>query len=178
MKALFRKQLGVVIGIAGIFLFALLGLIRVGMAMKEKEARVQEIKNHVASYEMNKKVFTEETKQLQKIERTVAALEMNRITAATIPALLSSLEELAASHHVTFSITSVDTPGKGEEQKLLIDSAATGSYEHIIAFVTELLSQPYQVRFNEFSLYQNTQEAMLGTAPAWELLATIEVISF
>lgn len=182
MEALYKKNvLGFVTTIV-LLGGALIGLWQFGMSMRVKELRAQEIKEHLASYEQNKKVFAEESIELQKINERIGKLETHRVTVDTVPQLLSSLESMATAEGIVFDITTVHTPKNAEDaQTLVIDFAATGSYVDIATYLDRLASQPYGIRFTRFSLYRSTQtqDTLVATPEVtWELLASMEVLSF
>jgi hypothetical protein len=159
--------------------------------MYVKKNKVLTIKEQLASYDQNKKIFSEESSALAAIGTRVSALESYFITSASTPQLLSGLEELGQKNNIDFTITSVQTPGAGAaNQKLLIDFSAKGSAAQLDAFFTALSHQSYQIVFTKFSLFadgvsQNSQALAAPTSkiapkgvPQWAALASIEVISF
>lgn len=180
MKALLRQHyivlasMVVTIILVGIGFFFLLNL------MKEREARVHEVKQTLATYEQNKKIFAEENKKIQNLNTRITALEAKRITEASVPNLLSSFEVMAQERSVSVTITSVQTPLIDGKKRLYIDLASTGTFQGINAFIEEILSQPYQIRFAKLSLYQDEAPSTGPGVPTvqWQMLASLEVISF
>lgn len=161
----------IVVGIGFFFLFNL---------MRKREARVREVRQTLATYEQNKKIFAEEHKKIQDINARIAALETQRITEASIPTLLSSFEAMAQEHGVSVSITSVQTPLIEGETQLYIDLASAGNFRGVSTFIDALLSQPYQIRFAKLSIYQDTGQSAASEVldAQWQMLASLEVISF
>jgi Tfp pilus assembly protein PilO len=180
MEAIYKKHVTRFV-IAVIFtLLAIFGLWRFGASMRAKELRAQEIKEHLASYEQNKKVYAQESVELKNISDRISKLERHRITVDTVPQLLSSLEAMAKGKNIVFDITSVKVPKKPEDaQTLVIEFSASGSYTNIHAYLQELLSQPFEVKFTRFSLFRSNRIETAALLDAqWELLGSIEVVSF
>ncbi len=145
--------------------------------MREREARVHEVKQTLASYEQNKKIFAQENQKLQNLNARIALLESKRITEATVPNLLSSFEAMAQKRGLSISITSVQTPLIDGEKRLYVDFSSSGDFQSISAFVDDILSEAYQVHFKKLALYQETTVEGSTAAP-WQMLASLEVISF
>lgn len=162
--------------------------------LQQKKNAVIAARQQLTAYEENKKIFSEESEALEAIGSRVAALEAYRITTATTPALLSSLEALATKNGVEFSITTVQTPKvQNADPKLLIDFSAKGSATHVDAFLQDLSHQSYQIKFTKLSLFvDGTTNTVVGadlSAPStktktalpsteWQVSASIQVISF
>lgn len=172
MKAVFRSQL-VFLVIAGFaLLVSLAALYWFASEMKAKEARVIEARDHLASFEQNKRIFTEEAKELEAIRARVETLEGNILTKASIPPLLSSLEAMAASRGVAFTLTAVDEIAATDAAapRLHIDFSAEGSFANLQLLAKDMLSQTYQARFSNFSLFLSGKN--------WQLLGGIDITSF
>lgn len=180
MEAIYKKHV-IHFVIAVVFTgLALFGLWRFGASMRAKELRAQEIKEHLASYEQNKKVYAQESVELKNISERISKLERHRITVDTVPQLLSSLEAMAQEHEIAFDIATVKLPKNAEDaQTLVIDFSASGSYANVASYLQKLLSQSYEVRFTRFSLFRSNRVGETGLPDAkWELLASIEILSF
>lgn len=176
MESLYKKKLMHVILSALLLAVLILVLAIFARSMEYKKQQVIDIKERLASYEQNKKIFQDETKRLGRAGERVAMLEAARVTTENLPTLLSSLETLALNRSVTFAITQVETPlVETGPQKLTISFSAQGSLVNLQAFLSDINHQVYQVRFTSFSLYLD-KEAKGG--PAWDVLGGFEVISF
>lgn len=186
MNTLYRKQIATTIITFLVGGVALAGLIQFGFTMREKQLHVLDIKKQLASYDINKKIFADESKSLESIEARIENLEKYRVTEDSVPALLSSLESMAQDKNVTFAITTVSSPvAKAEKPTLSIDVAARGTFENVTSFLEDLQSQPYEIQFTRFSLFisntdteENTTILTKKMLEEWELLASIKIISF
>ncbi len=176
MESLYKKKSMQVI-LSLVFLGILLAALGVfARSMERKKQEVVAIKERLASYEQNKKIFQDETRRLDRAAVRTVALEGARVTTQNLPVLLSSLETLALNRAVTFAITQVETPAvETGPQKLTISFSAQGQLTNLQAFLNDISQQVYQVRFTSFSLYAD-KDAKGGSA--WDMLAGFEVISF
>ncbi len=172
MKSVFRIQFISLIIASIAFLGSLVAFYFFSTTMKAKEARVLEARDHLASFEQNKRIFTEEAKELEVIKNRVEALETNLLTKESIPTLLSSLESMATARNVVFTLTAVNQPetSEGVDPILHIEFSAEGSFADLELLATDMLTQSYQATFTRFSLYFSDT--------AWQLLAGINVKSF
>jgi Tfp pilus assembly protein PilO len=179
MEPIYKKHVirfVVAVLFTGISLF---GLWRFGSSMRTKQLRAQEIKEHLASYEQNKKVYAQESIELKNINDRISKLEHYRVTVDSVPQLLSSLEAMAAGRNVMFDISNVKVPKTPEEkQSLFIDFSGSGSYADIESFLQAIVSQPYEVKFTNFSLFRSTRAGGVASEASWEILGSIEILSF
>lgn len=167
------------------------GMWRFATIMHAKKAKVITAKQALASYEENKKIFADESLALASIGDRATRLEQYRVTSDTTPELLSKLEDLAKQYKVDFAITTVQAVD--DSKKLLIDFSSKGSTGSVDAFLAALSRQTYEVRFTKFSLFADnstpppvvpTQPGITPAAPVvipgstWEVLASIEIVSF
>lgn len=181
MESIERKHIAVTICMILLSIGSILGILYFVKEMQVKERRVREVKEHLASYEQNKKIFIAESVELRELDGEVARLEDYTVTIEQVPQLLSRMEALALESGVTFSIISVKTPEEeGAPQTLTVDFSAGGSYASVQAFLEVLSRQSYQIRFNTLSLHKRQSETPLDTItlPSWELLASTEIVSF
>jgi Tfp pilus assembly protein PilO len=192
MKHLLRFHIvGTVVALVVLVVFAG-GLIVFIRAIQQRETRVLEVRDRLASFEQNKKIFSEETKEFESIRERIIQLESNIITEASIPALLSSLEGIAKAQGVDFEITAVNTvvpvsdPTRSDPL-LQINFSASGGFANLQSVVEQMQSQRYQVVFDEFSLFMissgggtQTRSATSGEGKGaqWQLLARMSVLSF
>lgn len=176
MESLYRKK-SIQLIVCTIILFGLVGALGLfAQSMERKKQKVIDIKERLASYEQNKKIFQQETKRLERVGERTWALEAKRITSENLPALLSSIESLAAAQGVTFAITQVETPVVDVgPQKLTIAFSAQGSFANLQALLHAMTHQVYQVTFTTFSLYSDPSAK---SGAGFDMLGTIEVISF
>ncbi len=175
MHTTLKHHTSTLIVTAILFIAGAIGFWRFTDLMDDKKTAVITAKEQLAAYEASKQIFTEESKALAQITERVSVLEQYRVTSATTPELLSSLEDLAGMHGVDFAITTVTTPGTGQSQKLLIDVSGKGSRESIDAFLKALLHQPYQLKFTKLSLFADEGSTVAGQ---WSVLASIQIMSF
>ena len=184
MHALIKKHVVYLIIASLVLVASVLGLWRFGVSMHVRIEKVIVAKSALVSYEENKKIYAEESAALARIGARAARLETYRITTQTTPQLLSSLEDLARQYGLEFAITAVQTPGTTGSQKLVVDFSAKSTAPAIDAFLVALSQQTYQVKFNTFSLFAEVPPApdptrpVVSRVPGWELLASIEILSF
>lgn len=177
MKSLLQKQyIGVSIA-SVIMLGALVVLVVLFIVMKQRQARVHEVKETLATYEQNKKIFAKETATVDFLTTRIVSLESKKITEGSIPQLLSSIETIAEQKGVSITITSVQTPTIDGEEKLFLDIAIDGSFDASMMFTEALRSQEYQIKFSTFALHQE-KSSTESQDLSWNVLATFEVISF
>lgn len=192
MKHLLRFHIvGTVVALVVLVVFAG-GLIVFIRAIQQRETRVLEVRDRLASFEQNKKIFSEETKEFESIRERIIQLESNIITEASIPALLSSLESIAKAQGVDFEITAVNTviPANDPTRSdplLQINFSASGGFANLQSVVEQMQSQRYQVVFDEFSLFMTSSGGSTQTRSAtsgegkvaqWQLLARMSILSF
>lgn len=127
----------------------------------------------IASYSQHKKIFADEFMAMNTLTVRVTRLESYTVTPASIPTLLSSLEDTARARSITFDITSAQNPGKQKSEKLSIDFAASGDLGSLTAFLDDLSHQTYQLKFTKLSLFADT--ASLGK---WSMVGSIQIMSF
>lgn len=126
----------------------------------------------IASYDQNKKIFADESAALVALAERITRVEAYTVTPATTPALLSSLEALAQTHGVEFTINSVQT-GKQKTERLVIDFSGSGNMKNLDVFLQDLSRQTYQVKFTKLSLFADRT-----VAGQWSVLASIQIMSF
>lgn len=157
-----------VAAIAGVY-----GLARFVTYLRSAQLSVVTAEDRIASYDKNKKIFADEFVAVGELTTRIKTLESLTITPATTPTLLSSIEDLARTHHIDFSITSVQNPGKQKTERLIIDFSAAGDSAAIMAFVDDLSHQRYLVKFAKFSLISD------GTPKGgWNALGSMQIMSF
>lgn len=171
MKALLKKQYIALTLTAIVCALLCAGFFYLLSSMKEKEVRVHEVKQTLATYRQNKKIFAQENVKIEELAARMAVLETKHITEATVPTLLASFESMAESRGVTLSITSIQTPLIEGEKVLYVEISAAGGFAELTSLVEGMLSQAYQIRFVKLSLYQDP-------AAGWQMLASLEVVSF
>ncbi|HWC57571.1 MAG TPA: hypothetical protein VG621_01280 [Candidatus Paceibacterota bacterium] len=156
--------------------------------VKSRMGKVLAADTQLASYQANKEIFAQEATSLAAIKQKVETLAGYEITSDTIPQLLSSMEALAQRDAIDFSITTVQTPGNGSKQQLLIDFSAKGTQKNLDAFLGDLTHQSYQIAFTKLSLFAES-DTSFGTGAAgntstlpppggWDVLASIRVMSY
>lgn len=191
MKHLLRFHILGTIAAVLVLVTALIALVVFGRAMEARKVRVLEVRDRLASFDQNKRIFSDEAKQFEIIKSRITALEGNIVTEESIPVLLSSLETLAKEEGVDFEITLVDTAvpeatSGRTDQTLRIDFSASGGFANIQALTKKMQSQYYQVLFSQFSLFMTSSgqaQTRRATAPdakagQWQLLGRIDVLSF
>lgn len=182
MKSLLRTHIIMAIVTAVAAVAVSVAFISFFSSMKVREHRVLEARDRLASFEQNRRVFSEEAKELEAIKARTASLERNILTEESIPPLLSSLEAMAKASGVDFTITGVENAAaEGTAGRLRIDFSASGSFAAVNSFVNSIRSQAYQVSFDRFSLYASGSDGASGKAASkseWQLLAGIDIISF
>lgn len=191
MKSILHKQTTYLIIAVLFFCASVFGALWFLHNMQQKSARVVAVKEQVASYQENKKIFAEESKQLKSLSDHTKELEAKTITPATTPDLLSSLEKLAQSNYVDFAITSVQTPeANTEAAKLIIDFSAKGALAALDGFLAALEHQQYQIRINHFSLHRDMtlvpdglpvvkgKGVQVPRSAKWELVVSMQIMSY
>lgn len=190
INSIYKKHLVLLVVTILILLISIFGLWQFENLMQIKIDRVISVKEQLASYEENKKIYSEEAVQISSISERVQALDQYRITTKTTPDLLSKLEDLAFKNGVDFSITSAEAQGANKTgEKLLIGFSAKGNATNINNFIDQLSHQTYQLKFTKFSMYSNinqvvekeldiTSKQRPPKSTQWEVLSTIEITSF
>ncbi len=190
INSIYKKHITLLILAIVILLASLFGLWKFENLMQTKIDRVITVKAQLASYEENKKIYSNESAIIKTLGERVSALDQYRITTKTTPELLSKLEELAIKNGVTFLITSAEALNSNKTgEKLTIGFTAKGSKEGINNFVDQLSHQTYQLKFTRFSLYSavvpvpekeldGTVKPVITKVPQWEVLSTIQITSF
>jgi hypothetical protein len=147
--------------------------------IRAQEQRVLDARDRLASYEQNKRRLSEENAELDVIRGRVTTLEQYVITEDSAPTFLSSIETIAKNNGVDFTLTAAaaTTATPKTPAKLHIDFSADGSFANIQRFLSQLFSQPYELRMTRLSLYL-TDSANAQANGAWQLLAGIDVVSF
>lgn len=141
--------------------------------LQTEESEVVAAQQRIASYTQNKKIFTDEFTAMNALSARILRLESYTITPATIPTLLSSLEDMAHARAITFTITSAQNPGKQKPEKLSIDFSASGDITALTAFLDDLSRQAYQVKFTKLSLFADPSKP--GT---WSMMGSVQIMSF
>ena len=179
MQSIIRRHYFILI-LAAIFLVAVIfGLVRFSSVIQKRVERVQSVKSELASFEANKKIFIDEAKKLDAIESRTETLERYLITKDNLPDLLSGIEALAKNRGVELTINTVDTGKQKEEaQKLTVSFSADATQAAMDAFLADIFTQSYQVQFNKFSLHRNQPDEAGQLPTTWNLLATVEIVSF
>lgn len=168
---------------------AALLFMRFAAGMKNREQHVVEIRDRVASFELNKQALVEESVRLEEIKSRIESLEQYVVTKDTIPTLLSDLEDRAKSYNIAFDISTANTTRFGEKEKLSIEFVGEGTLFNVEAFLQSLLSQTYQVRFTRFNLHRlettnttvnpdGTEKVIASPITKWRVIAGIEVVSY
>jgi Tfp pilus assembly protein PilO len=167
-------------------------------SFNKKITKVSEIKERIASYQKNKKAFSEEADKLRVLENRLNTVEKAVVTSESVPNLLSKLETLAQGSSVSFEITTVQTPVKEGAPKLFVEISTKGSYENIQFFLNQLQHQDFQIKISSlYFLAEQTEQssaAISGVLPVstnkvvvapviikekqWQGVASIEILSF
>lgn len=195
MDKLLKKQIAYLITLTIVGLVLLAGIFFFLRAMKSKMSKVVEIKEQIASYEKNKKVFSEESEKIKSLEFRLKNVESNIVTTETLPELLSSIESLADQNNIDFEITSVQTPVVDDKSQLFIEFGSEGSYPNIQSFLNQIQHQAFQIKFSKLFLFseqsENSNQITSGTlsikktnkttsssGKKWQAIGTIEILSF
>ena len=187
MKSLLRRHYIIFIFSTILLVASFFGLLAFVASMSKRLQRVMEVRDRLATFEQNKRTFADEAVEFEKIRERVALLEKNILTNASIPYVLSALEEMAKTKNIDFAITTAEIVSTKGPTYLHVDFSASGTFENIEKLVDEILSQPYQTKFSRFSLYFNKNiESEAGpesvkikpTTATWQLLAGIDIMSF
>ncbi|MFZ4500529.1 MAG: hypothetical protein ACOYMZ_03515 [Minisyncoccia bacterium] len=171
MKQYLKKHYSILALTAIVCVLVCAGFFFLLSSMKEKEVRVYEVKQMLATYRQNKKIFAQENEKMRELSMRMAALETKHITEATVPTLLSSFESMAERRGVSLSIASIQTPLIEGEKVLYVEVSASGGFAELTSLVEDMLSQAYQLRFVKLSLYEDT-------SGQWQMFASLEVVSF
>lgn len=195
MDTILKKHVGSLVIAIIIPLALVVGGVVLIQSLNGKLSKIADIKERVASYQKNKKAFTDEVVKIQSLEKRVSDLEASVVTSETVPALLSSLESLAKDSDVSFEITSVQNPTENDVVKLVIESSLLGSQSKSLAFLEALQHQRFQVRIAKLFLFSEEGQSstpvssgvLSGGKPKatpgslekqWRAIVTIEIVSF
>lgn len=171
-QARYKRHIIVVILLALGGVVSVFGVYKGVLYLETQLAETVKIEERIASYGSNKKIFENESLALRDLEARVENVESYIVTTTTTPAFLSSLEALAISHGVEFTITSAQTLGK-QKDKLTVDFAASGDMASITGFLRDLGKQTYQIKFAKLALVSDRT-----TTGQWSVLGSIQVVSF
>ena len=195
MNTILKKQYILLI-LTTIIVFVFIGFLGIVFSkIKLNTVRVQETKERLMSYQVNKKAFNDETNQIRSLQERLTNLESKIVTNQSVPELLSKLESLATENKLEFEITSVQTIIENEAPKLIIECNTHGSYQQIVSFFNLLQHQEFQIKIRKFFVFSEQGPSSLSevagtlstgktkTAPLpkevlWQGVATIEIISF
>jgi Tfp pilus assembly protein PilO len=195
MDTILKKHIGSLSIVIIISLALVVGGVVLLQSLNGKLSKIADIKERVASYQKNKKAFTDEVVKIQSLEKRVSDLEASVVTSETVPALLSSLESLAKDAGVSFEITSVQNPTENDTVKLVVESSLVGSQSKNLAFLEELQHQPFQVRITKLFLFSEEGQSSTSVSSGvlsggkskatpvslekqWRAIVTIEIVSF
>jgi len=183
MKLLLRKHFIMAIVSFAVLVGSVLLFFGFSVSMREREARVIEARDRLASFEQNKRTFAQEANEFEVLKERIVSLEQKMITKESVPGLLSSLEAMADARKVKLIITAASTgTPKVPIGKLHIDFSATGSFSAVNAFVADMLSQDYLIQFTRFALFQGGSEGQPEGVPvigsSWQLTGGVDVVSF
>lgn len=191
MKKNLKKQIIVtiflILGI-GAFTFGLFFLLRL---LDQRLTRVLEIKEQIATYEINKNSFSEEAQEVKSLQLRFERLKSLVVTTTTLPTVLSNLETLSLEKKLELEITGVSTPLEEGKNKLRIDFTALGTFEDIDTFIETILKQPFVVSIVRLEMSiipkiepipiddpKKISPIVLSKEPTWRMLGTIEILSF
>ncbi len=190
MKQILKKHIIIFIIALTCFFAVVIGFVFLFKKFNQMFNQVNSSKERLVSFEENKKIFSEESKDLDNIKNKTDSLEKYIITQATVPNLLSSFESLAKNNNLDFSISSVVAPDINyPESKFSIGFMAKGKEEDIAKFLFLLEHQTYQINFVQFLLKHNISlEKVVGNEKKFEvvtnqenpteLTASIQIISY
>lgn len=176
MNSIIRKHYIVLVVLALLFAGMSIFSWKFALLIMHKKSEVVSYNQRIKFYEENKKIISEESILIEEIEKRLGVLESNIITTENLPEFLSSLEEMAESKKIIFSITTVQTPGANSaSKKLIVDFSASGKEQDLYDFLNELTHQVVQIKFNKLSFSHSIED---GAQSQWHVLGSIEVISF
>ncbi len=161
------------------------GLFYFSSAMIDRQKLVLDAKERLASYEQNKRAFAEESIKLKELVGQIDAYKKDAVSIGSVPQFLSSIESIAATYDIEFTITAAETvENENNSKELFVDISAVGDFENIISFSNEILQKRYQLQFVNFSLFREEQQKdiegnfVTPTKPLeWSLLARIKIVT-
>lgn len=191
MKSILKKQ---IISLVVLIIIAIMLSLGVGMLFKlieSRSSRVQEIKEQIATYEINKHAFSDETKKIKELQLRYQSLEGFVVTEKKLPSVLTTIESLASANALSLDVTEVATPIKNNVATLVIEFTAQGGYDALQAFFQALTQQSYAIAFSRLELVANTAQEDLAAVSTnkksvqkavpvqkWRAFATLTILSF
>lgn len=190
MKTLVKKQIIVLIASLAFFLVVAAGIAVLFRLIEARAAVVQDIKEQIATYQVNKRAFSEEAQQIKLLQSRFSVLSDYVVTEKNLPTILSTIETLAKENALSLDITEVATPVKDATTSLIVEFTAQGNYTALQSFLASLLHQPYAASFSRIEFVANTtpeQTPVSGKKPLvkqlpqeqqWRVFGTLTVLSF
>jgi len=191
MKSILKKQ---IISLVILIIIAIMLSLGVGMLFKlieSRSSRVQEIKEQIPTYEINKHAFSDETKKIKELQLRYQNLEGFVVTEKKLPSVLTTIESLASANALSLDVTEVATPIKNNVTTLVIEFTAQGGYDALQTFFQALTQQPYAIAFSRLELVANTAQEDLAAVSTnkksvqkavpvqkWRAFATVTILSF
>lgn len=190
MKTILRRHTTLSIILALITLFLIAGLLFLLRLVDQRLTKVLDIKEQIATYEINKKSFSEEAQEVKSLQARFEKLQGLVVTPANLPAVLSKIESLSKLQNLEFEITGVTTPVEEEKAKLRIDFTAVGSFSETSAFLDTLSHQTFATSFKRLEMVAvpkaevvltKDQKKPIVSKPSelkWRVFGTLEILSF
>ncbi len=175
MEKEFKKQILYTILLAAGVIAAFLGILWVrGNVVKERTATIGLFKK-LASIEMNKIAFLEESNQFTALKADVASIESLFYDSKTIPLFLSELEGDARALGAEFEIATVNIVSNNAATGpyVSVEFRAKGSYDRMIALAEKFETKPSRIIFEKFYLI-----GPAAGAAQWELYGTLRLVTF
>ncbi len=185
MESFVKKSIITAAILGVVFVATGAGLFYFSLAMIDRQKLVLDAKERLASYEQNKRAFAEESIKLKELVGRIDSYKQDAVSLASVPQFLSSLEAIAVTHNIEFTITAAETvENENDSKELFVDVSAVGGFEDIVSFSNEILQKRYQLQFVSFSLFREEQQKdiegnfVAPTKPLeWNLLARIKIVT-
>lgn len=166
MEQYLKKQKIVCVVLVCILLGVIGGIYGVVTSMKHMRREITASKITVATLAASEHVQDANTARVRAIQNDVQAISQKIITKDTVPAFLSTLEDMAKNHAVTITVSGVESTTKDTIPMLHISFAIEGSKDGVQNFFADIQKQTQAVVFSGLNISFDAPVAISGIKKA------------
>ena len=166
MEQYLKKQKITCIILAGVLIAVLAVIYMVNASMKRMRADITTSKITVATLAASEHVQDANTARVRAIQNDVQAISQKIITKDTVPAFLSTLEDIAKAHMVTITVSGVESTTKDTIPMLHISFSIEGSKDGVQSFFADIQKQTQAVVFSGLNISFDAPVVTPGTKKA------------
>lgn len=163
MEQYLKKQKIVCIILVCILLGVLGGIYAVVTSMNHMRADITTSKITVATLAASEHVQDANTARVHAIQNDVETISQKIITKDTVPAFLSTLEDMAKAHAVTITVSGVESTTKDTIPMLHISFSIEGSKNGVQSFFADIQKQTQAAVFTGLNISFDAPVVTLGT---------------